>query len=695
MVSVVIPTRNRAAYLDVALASLVSQACDHEYEVLVVDDRSTDGTAAVARKWDVRYVRPERSRGLNAARNAGVAASTGELVAFLDDDVFAPPGWLQALIDGAARHPHADAFGGAIRARFEGKSPSSCGRESAPITTLDLGERDIEAPIVWGSNMAVRRAALQRHGPFDESVAGHGDEEDWLIALRAAGGTIVYLAHAGIEHRRAGTDAALPALTRAAYRRGRAARISDQRRGTAPTLARELRVLAGCAWHGVRYACPQGLIMGAHSAGRIAHALGGARGLGSRTPASRQAVAEPRDDPPVMRVLVVPKWYPWPDRPVLGAFCREHARAIATAHDVVVLASDAVRSPPFAAFEISDAAEEDLRTLRVRYRRPRFRPAAMLFQIAGMLVAQRRLSREGWAPQIVHAHVYSAGVPALILGGLSRAPVVVSEHYTGFQRGLISGYDRLTARITFRYADLVAPVSENLARFIRALEPRARIRVIGNVVDTDAFHPPSVRPSRNGPVKLLTVAALTPKKGHADLLEAVAKLHDAHDLVLDLASDGELRDQLEAQARRLGISGRVRFHGVQPKARIAQMMREADLFVLPSRVENQPCVLLEAMASGLPSVATAVGDVPELIGGSTGFLCPPADPDALARTIAQAIEHRRDSDPDGLAAGARRRFGYEPMTHAWTEVYAQLRADRPSPRRSDRPSAWRRWRREA
>src|SRR5436309_15885183 len=89
----------------------------------------------------------------------------------------------------------------------------------------------------------------------------------------------------------------------------------------------------------------------------------------------------------LMRVLVVPKWYPWPDRPVFGIFCQEQARAVARAHDEVVLASDAVRRPGFAAFQLGDGAEAGLRTLRLRYRRPWFRPAAMGFQLAGMVVA--------------------------------------------------------------------------------------------------------------------------------------------------------------------------------------------------------------------------------------------------------------------------------------------------------------------
>ena len=268
-VSVVVPTRNRAGYLEVALASLGSQDLGEGCELGVVDDGSTDTTAEVVGRSGARRVALGSPGGLNAARNLGVRETHGSLVAFVDDDVWAPPGWARALAEGAARHPDAEAFGGPIRARIEGRAPRACGREKPPITTLDLGEEDVAAPMVWGANFAVRRGAFERHGPFDERLAGHGDEEEWLLSLRAAGGRIVYLAAAGLDHRRTGEDSRLRSLARAAYHRGRAARRTDARRGVAPGTARELRNVAGAGWHTVRRACPQGIVMGAHSAGRL------------------------------------------------------------------------------------------------------------------------------------------------------------------------------------------------------------------------------------------------------------------------------------------------------------------------------------------------------------------------------------------------------------------------------------------
>ncbi len=273
-VTVVVPTRGRPAYLEVTLDSLLRQRTRTPYELLVVDDGAGDATPEVARRAEVRCVSHGRPRGLNAARNTGIRESAAPLISFVDDDVLASPGWLEALARGADRHPEAEAFGGPIRARFEGGGPRSCGREEPPITTLDLGSEDREAEMVWGANFAVRRSAVERVGEFDESIVRpHGDEEEWLERLRAAGGTIVYLAAAGLDHRRTADDARLVPLARAAYARGRGARASDRRRRRAPGLPHELRVLAGCGWHTVRRACPQGVIMGAHAAGRVVETL--------------------------------------------------------------------------------------------------------------------------------------------------------------------------------------------------------------------------------------------------------------------------------------------------------------------------------------------------------------------------------------------------------------------------------------
>lgn len=274
--SIIVPTQDRPAYLDVALRSLAPQAAAAGAEVIVVDDGPDAATRAVAERHGTRYVPRTPPHGLNAARNAGIDAAAGDLLVFVDDDVEVHPGWLAALLAAdASAGEDVGAFTGPIVPRFEGHRFRTCGREGPPVTFLDLGPADTDADHAWGANMTLRRRAVERIGRFDEALnLGAGDEQEWQDRLRAAGLRIRYVAAAGLDHRRAGDDARLRALLRSAYRRGRATRRWDAWRGAAPPAAAEARTLLGCLWHTVRRACwMNGPVMAAHSLGRLREAL--------------------------------------------------------------------------------------------------------------------------------------------------------------------------------------------------------------------------------------------------------------------------------------------------------------------------------------------------------------------------------------------------------------------------------------
>lgn len=332
-----------------------------------------------------------------------------------------------------------------------------------------------------------------------------------------------------------------------------------------------------------------------------------------------------------------------------------------------------------ALFRYWDDPAEPVRTLRLVYRRPALRPAAMATQLIGMSMALRALQRSGWRPEVIHAHVFEAGFPALLLGRRLGCPVVVSEHFTAFQRDLVRGADRLIAKYCFRHADLVCPVSEDLRRQLEAVQPRGRYRVVPNVVDTTVFRPAS--DPRPGPpsdaIRLLNVATLDEKKRHADLLEAVSRLRERGlEVVLDIIGEGNLSSQLQSHARQLGLGEAVRFLGSRSPAEVAERMRESDVFVLPSRFENLPVVLLEAMATGLPIVATAVGGVPEIVDQQAGLLVPPGDVERLTSAIETVASRLGSFDRAMLAARAQHRYGAAAVGRVWDEIYDTLLAER-------------------
>ena len=285
--TVIIPTQRRAQYLDVALGSILPQAAAHGAGVLVVDDGGDAATQATAARHGAEVLVLDPARGLNGARNAAAAHVDAELLVYVDDDVRVRPGWLAALLEAHEREPpDVGVLTGPIVARIEDHAYRTCGREGLPITFLDLGPADTDAPHAWGANMTIRRSALDRIGPFDDALGLYGDEQEWQSRLLAAGGRMRYIADAALEHRRAGDDARLRSLARAAWFRGRASRRFDGVKGASPSLAAELRVLAGCIAHGPLRRCMNGPVLAAHSAGRLREALGLG---GARIPPRRPA----------------------------------------------------------------------------------------------------------------------------------------------------------------------------------------------------------------------------------------------------------------------------------------------------------------------------------------------------------------------------------------------------------------------
>ncbi len=146
------------------------------------------------------------------------------------------------------------------------------------------------------------------------------------------------------------------------------------------------------------------------------------------------------------------------------------------------------------------------------------------------------------------------------------------------------------------------------------------------------------------PLRLITVGRLHPIKGYAMLLRACSALRDhGLDWTLDLIGDGPERARLNALARELMIADRVRFHGALPPEQTRERYRSADIMVMSSFMEGVPVVLMEAMAAGLPVIATRVGGIPELVDeGISGLLVSPASAEQLTDALCELGAASRD-----------------------------------------------------
>ncbi len=296
---------------------------------------------------------------------------------------------------------------------------------------------------------------------------------------------------------------------------------------------------------------------------------------------------------------------------------------------------------------------------------------------AGLPFALRGEVR-AFRPDIVHAHnlfFRTSEVAALPWPGLRGAPLVTTLHLGRFEggsfllRGLVRGYEATFGRLIIRRSAHIMAVSEAVAAHARrAGGGRVPVTTVPNGVDLGRFRPgPFGRPSSSQTV--LFVGRLVQNKGPDVLLRSAPRVLSRHPRArFDLVGEGPMRPRLEGLAETLGIADSVRFLGLRDD--VDERMRRASVFVRPSHVEGMPLTVLEAMACGLPVVATPVGGTPELIrDGENGHLVPVDDTDALAESVMSVL----DSPQRARELGRRARATVE-EGHGWDGVVERTEA---------------------
>jgi glycosyltransferase involved in cell wall biosynthesis len=267
-----------------------------------------------------------------------------------------------------------------------------------------------------------------------------------------------------------------------------------------------------------------------------------------------------------------------------------------------------------------------------------------------------------------HIHAHWAGPPstvAMVASRVSGVPWSFTAHATEIHANNLLREKSQSAT----FVRFVAAAMEERARSTAPGVDEARWTMLRIGVELPA--PPSRAPENEPPV-LLLAAAFTEGKGHSVLLEAVRELSDrGRRIDVWLAGSGPTEEQVRARVRELGLEDVVRFHGHVPRADLLEWLAggKVDIVVLPSDSEGVPVSLIEALAYGVPAVASDVGGVSELLGGGCGELVPPRDPAALAGAVERVL-----ASPELRAAYARAGRARVEEQFAVERVVERLRA---------------------
>ncbi len=372
-----------------------------------------------------------------------------------------------------------------------------------------------------------------------------------------------------------------------------------------------------------------------------------------------------------LKVLFITTWYPSKEGSISGIFVEEHAKSAALYNDITVFVLPEYSSGANFPYEVFEHTDNEIRTIRIRQRPLPIPRTKYLIQVLTTLHYCIKLFKRGYKPDIIHAHIYSAGVPAVILGRIFKIPVAITEHWSGFPLRLLTTAEKMKARFAMNRARVILPDSKNLIKHIENYGIKNRFHAVPNTVNTELFYP-QIDKIRNDEIKrILLVCSLLPVKGVPFLLEAIKRIKaKRRDFRLDIIGDGPNREDYENMAKELQINDLVKFLGFIPKREdVAEFMRRSDFFVLPSIWENLPCVIIEAMASGVPVVATKVGGTGELVDENAGILVPPKDAGSLAEAIDSMLDNCNSYSSERIAQSARDRFNYQTVGKILDNIY--------------------------
>ena len=382
-------------------------------------------------------------------------------------------------------------------------------------------------------------------------------------------------------------------------------------------------------------------------------------------------------------ILFIPSWYPSSDAPLSGTFFREQAEMFAeVGHKVGVLHATFYHLPSATWLKgpsrsISMTVENNLTVVRASKRLFQPGPLHNIPSVYRSFVrSHEKLALKMYdaykavhgPPDIIHAKATMWGaVLAKAIAEREKIPYIVTVHSSIFARNIVGPREQITARSALESANRLLSVSGTLANDLeRILGIQAsNFTTVPNMIDVEKF--PYTPLPENSTFTFGYMANMVPDKGHRTLLQAFKEVKNAR---LLLAGDGPLRKQLQELASAYGMDDRVEFVGTVPREKAYEFFQGIDAFVHPSRYETFGIVLIEALSTGRPIVATRCGGPNDIVRKEDGLLVDVDDVDGLAEAMRSMINLEWDTQI--MRNGVEARYTKSTIRNQLMDVYADV-----------------------
>ena len=377
-----------------------------------------------------------------------------------------------------------------------------------------------------------------------------------------------------------------------------------------------------------------------------------------------------------IKVLWLASWYPSRENNYFGIFIKKQAAATSNFCELSVLyAQESVGH----AYEIDIETSSSFLQIIVYYPKSNFLFSKWMRYFKALLKGFNVIKKRAGKPELVHVHVtYPVGIMALYLKFFHNLNFIISEHssfYKKWSTGNMNNHFiiKIISKICFNQASTTVALSKNHANIIKKLNLADRFHTVPNVVDTQIFKESlKNRPLIKDRFRLLHVSSLyEPDKNVMGILRDIAILSQyRQDFELHIIGNEKFHPDLKKYADFLGLSEKcISFQGFITEIEVAAAMRQADIFILFSRFEGLPCVILEAMSVGLPVIATETGGMSEWINSETGILINIGDETNLWESMNYVMENYHQYDPSVIRSKIVEKCSVEVVGKAIVSAY--------------------------
>ena len=369
-----------------------------------------------------------------------------------------------------------------------------------------------------------------------------------------------------------------------------------------------------------------------------------------------------------LKILFISSWYPNRLEPTNGNFVQRHAASVQLLHDVEVLHAIGDRNLANTYLH-EDEIKDGVRTVTVYYRNS----ANPLINFIRRMNAYRMGFSKITKPDLVHANIlHNSMLFAVYLKKRFNIPYVISEHWSGFlkeNRSRLSKSRQFISKFIAQHSSRVIPVSHYLEQDLKSFKWSSKYSVVGNVVDTALF---SVQHTKNDVFTFLHISNLIPLKNPDAIIRAALRLRQySPHFQLHIGGDGDVM-RLEKIINEANAGSFIKTFSMLSLQEVAQRMKNSHCFILFSKYENFPCVLLESLSAGVPAIATNVGGIPEIIKEGMGILINESEEELYAAMLSVLNGQVKFQEPSKLHGFIDDEFSMSKIAEKFSRIYYEV-----------------------